>query len=70
MWNPSVFDCEYNKTWTLIIKNDIKNSSCKKCIIGKLLLECQDEILNKTETLLDDKNAAYTKSNCLIQFCR
>ena len=25
---------------------DIKNCSCKKRLIGKLLLECKDEILN------------------------
>ena len=32
-----------------------KNCSCEKCIIGILELECEDEILNTTEALLNDK---------------
>ena len=28
---------------------------CKKCLIDKLLLECENEILNATETLHNDK---------------
>ena len=32
-----------------------KNCSCEKCLIGKLILECEDEILNTTEALLNDK---------------
>ena len=31
-----------------------------KNLIGKLLLGCEDEILSKTNTLLDDKNVACT----------
>ena len=28
----------------------------QNCLFGKLLLECEDEILNATETLLNHKN--------------
>ena len=38
----------------------------QKCLIGKLILECEDEILNRTENLFNDKKAAYSKSNCLL----
>ena len=30
------------------------------------MLECEDEILNTTENLLNDKKVACTKRNCLI----
>ena len=32
-----------------------KNCCCEKCLIGKLVLESEDEILNATEALLNDK---------------
>ena len=38
----------------------------QKCLIGKLILECEDEILNRTENLFNDKKATYSKSNCLL----
>ena len=34
--------------------------------MGKLRLECEDEILNTTEILLDDKKVASVKNNCFI----
>ena len=43
-----------------------KNCSCEKRLIGKLVLECEDEILNTTETLLNDKKVACARNNCLI----
>ena len=45
---------------------NIKNYTCEKRPIGKLVLECQDEILNTTETILNGKRVACSKSNCLI----
>ena len=43
-------DCECNK----ICKNDeyvdMKNRSFVKYLVSKLVLECEDEILNTTET--------------------
>ena len=45
---------------------NIKNYTCEKRPTGKLVLECQDEILNTTETILNGKRVACSKSNCLI----
>ena len=45
---------------------DIKNCTCEKRLTGKLLLECEYEVLNTIETLLYDKKVACAKSNWLI----
>ena len=45
---------------------DIKNFSCKKCLFGKLVLACVDEIFNTTETSVDNKKSTCEKDNCLI----
>ena len=45
---------------------DTKNCSCEKRLICKLVLACEDEMLNMTETSPDDKNVICKKSNCLI----
>ena len=50
-------DCECNKTCKIDEYLDIKNCSCKKRLFGKLELVCDDEILNTTETSLDDKKS-------------
>ena len=54
-WNPSTFDCECNKSCKIDEYLDIKNCSCKKQLISKLVLECEDAVLNTTETYPDDK---------------
>ena len=41
-------DYECNKACKIDEYLDTKNCSCKKRLIGKLLLECKDEILNTT----------------------
>ena len=41
---------------------EIKNCSCEKRLIGKLVLECEDEILNTTETSLDEKKEICKKA--------
>ena len=66
MWNPSACYCKCNKPCNIDKYFDIKNCSCKKHHFGKLVLACEDEILNTTETLLDDKKVTCEKSNCLI----
>ena len=58
------FEC--NKAGKIDEYWDIKNCSCKKCLIGKLVLECKKEILNTIETSLDDEKEACEKNNCLI----
>ena len=41
---------------------DIKNCSCKKRLIGKLVLQCKDKILNATENSLDDMRSNMQKT--------
>ena len=38
----------------------------EKLLIGKLALECEDEMLNTTEILHNDKKLEFVKSSCLI----
>ena len=38
---------------------DIKNCSCKKHLLDKLVLLCENEILNTTEASVDDKKVTY-----------
>ena len=45
---------------------DTKNCSCKKHLFGKLVLACEDEMLNTIETTIVEKKAIYEKNNCLI----
>ena len=56
--NPSMCDCECNKTGILTWKTDkyldIKNCSCRKCLFGQFVLTWEDEILNTTETKVKD----------------
>ena len=66
IWNPSKCDCECNKACKIDEYLNIKNFSCKKRLIGKLVLEYEDEILDTTKTLLNDKKVACAKINCLI----
>ena len=41
---------------------DVKNCFYEKRLIGKLVLECENKILNTTETLLNDKKVAFAKN--------
>ena len=43
-----------------------RNCFCKKCLIGILVLKCEDEIFNITQTSLNDNKVVCEKSNCLI----
>ena len=65
MWNPSTCDCEYNKAWKIDQYLNIKSCSCEKCLIDKLILECEDEIINATENSFGDKKVTW-KNYCLI----
>ena len=44
----------------------LKIIPAKKSLIGKLVLACEDEILNTTQTSLDDKKVTRGENNCLI----
>ena len=66
IWNPSTCDCKCHKACRIDEYLDIKNCSYEKRLIGKLVLECEDEISATIETLLNDKKVAYAESNSLI----
>ena len=55
MWNPSTCDWECNKACKIDKYLDNKSCLWGKCLIGKLKLPYEDEILNTTETSLNDK---------------
>ena len=61
IWNSSICDCKCKKACKIYEYLDIKNCSCEKGLIGKLVLECQDEMLNTTETSHDDKKSSMFK---------
>ena len=44
----------------------MKNCSCEKRLIVKLVLECENEMLNRTYTSVDDNKEACEKDNCFI----
>ena len=49
VWNPSI--CECDKSCDFAEYLDYANFKCRKRLIDKLVLECQDEILNTTDTM-------------------
>ena len=51
-WNLTTSICKGSKAWKIGEYLDIKNGSCEKRLIDKLVLECEDERLNTTETSL------------------
>ena len=42
MWGPSTCDCECNKECKTDEFLDIKNCSCERHLIVRLVLECED----------------------------
>ena len=48
MWNPSTYDCDFNKACKTDEYLYIKYCSCEKCLISKQVIECENEILNTT----------------------
>ena len=66
MCNPSTCDCESNKACKIDKFLDTKNCSCKKRLISKLVLECEDEILNTTGSSPDDKKGTCKKTKILL----
>ena len=55
MWNPSTCGFECNKACKIDEYLDIKKSSCEKHLIGKIVLECEVEILVSLWSLLGAK---------------
>ena len=65
MWNPGTCDCECNKVCKVDQYLHMKKCSWEKCI-GKLVLACEDKILNTTETSLFDKKVKCEKIIALV----
>ena len=42
MWNPSTCDCECNRECKIYEYLDIKNYSCEKGFLNKLVAECEN----------------------------
>ena len=66
MGNPSTGDCECNKACKINAYLDIQKCLCKKHLFGKLVLKCEDAILNTTESSPYDKKVICAKNNYLI----
>ena len=62
MQNHRTCDCELNKICKVDEYLDIKNCSCENRLFSKLTLECEDEILNAMETIIEDKNVSCEKN--------
>ena len=65
MQNPSICDCviRYVKEKNIQI---LKIFQVKKCLIGKLVLACEDKILNTTEIPIEDIKETCQKSLMLV----
>ena len=61
MWNLSKCDCECNKVCIIDEYSDIETCSRKKCLTGRSMVACKDEMLNRTETSADDKKVTCKK---------
>ena len=62
-----ILNLKLYKTYKIDECLNTKYCSCGKRIIGKLVLECEDEILNTNGTLINDKKkVACGIGNCLI----
>ena len=62
MWNLSSCDCQCNKPYKFNEYLNIKNRACEKILTGKLVLECDDEILNPCEIFVHDKKVAFASN--------
>ena len=61
-----MYDSECDEACEMDEYLGIKNRSCEKPLFGKLVIACEDEILNATKTSLVNKKGTSEKNNCLI----
>ena len=57
--------CKCNKACKIDKYLDTKNCSCETHLSGKLVIPCEDEILNTTQTSLDDEKVTCKENNSL-----
>ena len=65
MWNRSACDCECNRACKVDKYLGIENCSLERNLFGKLVLECENQMSNTTETLLNERKVICEKSKCL-----
>ena len=46
IWNPDICDCECDRSCGVGEYLDYANCKCRKRLIDKLVLDCEDEVLN------------------------
>ena len=63
IWALSTYDCEWNEACEIDQYLENWKCLCGKLLIGKRLIEYEDETLNTTETLLDKK-----KETCELSY--
>ena len=51
IWNPSTCECECDKSCDVGEYLDYVNCKCRKRLIDQLALECENELLNTTDTI-------------------
>ena len=66
MWDRTTSDFQCIKACNIDKYLGIENCLCGKCLFGKIVLACKDEISNTTETSLDYEKNNKRKNNCLI----
>ena len=49
-WNPSTCNCQCDKTRGIGVYLDINKCTCKEVIFDKLVLTCEDEIVDTSGT--------------------
>ena len=54
MWNPSTCNCQCDKACKNVEYLHIKDFLYEKRLIGNLVLECEDEVLNTTEAYTNE----------------
>ena len=64
IWNHSI--CECDKSFDVGEYLDYENCKCRKRLFDKLVLKCEDEILDTTDTISITYVKETCKNNCLI----
>ena len=66
IWNQIICECECDESCNVGEYLDYGNCKCRKRPINKLVLECEYEILNTTDTILITDKKVTSKNNCLV----
>ena len=66
IWNRSIRECECDKSCDIGKYLDYANCKFRKRLIDKLVLECEDDILNANPLNTTNTISITGKNNCLI----